>query len=326
MKVTAVVVTFNRLALLKECIAGLRRQTTPLQEIVVVNNGSADGTGEWLAQQQGLTVITQANLGGAGGQHTGIGVAMEGKADWIWLMDDDAEPYPDALEKALPFLDGDSVAAAACSVIDKEGKLQLVHRGHFDYRRLTTDFGCCPTPEGDYGKRSVAVGYATFVGIIVNSRAIARIGLPKKEFFLHFDDIEYSLRLQEYGPIVLVPESKILHKENASNHFHLKKVFGHHRVRIRYEKLWMRYFVIRNVVWGVKQYFGKNRDTPLVLARYYFRSVFGILLFDDHKKRRIVFFTCAFRDGLSARFENSYEYINGRTHLYPVVPAEKKDG
>src|SRR5579859_6477154 len=102
MNITAVVVTFNRLSLLKECIAGLKRQTVSLQEIIVVNNGSSDGTAGWLAGEEGLHVITQENLGGAGGQHTGIGRAMEHGADWIWLMDDDAEPYPDALEKLLP--------------------------------------------------------------------------------------------------------------------------------------------------------------------------------------------------------------------------------
>ncbi len=317
MKITAVVVTFNRLALLKECIAGLRRQTSPVQEIIVVNNGSSDGTDVWLAEQEGLTVVTQANLGGAGGQYTGIDLAIKGNADWLWLMDDDAEPFADALEKMLPFLDQDRVAAAACSVIDNDGKISLVHRGEFDFRRLTTEFGCKPAAAVEYEKSSVPIGYATFVGIVVNKKAIGKVGLPKKEFFLHFDDIEYSLRLAAYGPIMLIPGSKILHKENASSHFFTKKVLGKTRTRIKYDKLWMRYFVIRNVVWGVKEYYGQHWDVNLVLASYYLKSVFGILLFDDHKKRRIAFFTSAFRDGLSARFENSYDYINRRTGLYP---------
>src|SRR5579859_654994 len=283
MKITAVVVTFNRLGLLKECIAGLKRQTAPLHEIVVVNNGSSDGTDVWLAGEQGLTVVTQGNLGGSGGQYTGISKAMERDPDWVWLMDDDAEPYPDALEKLLHFLDADTVAAAACSVIDNANRISLVHRGEYDYRRLTSEYGCRPTPETEYARDSVDVGYATFVGIIVNSRAVKTIGLPKKELFLHFDDIEYSLRLRKFGRIVLVPASRMLHKENASTHFYTKKVLGKPRVRVKYEKLWLRYFVIRNVIWGVKEYHGKKWDTPFVLANYYIRSVVGILLFDDHK-------------------------------------------
>jgi GT2 family glycosyltransferase len=317
MNITAVVVTFNRLSLLKECIAGLKRQTIPLQEIIVVNNGSSDGTAAWLAGELGLYVITQENLGGAGGQYTGIGRAMEHGADWIWLMDDDAEPYPDALEKLIPYLDQASVAAVANTVIDNDGKICEVHRGEWDYRGINTHFGCRPLPLAEYAKSSVAVGYATFVGIMVNRKAVELAGLPKKELFLHFDDIEYSLRLGRYGRILLIPESKMLHKENASNHFYQKKVWGKERTRVKYEKLWLRYFVTRNVVWGVKEYYGKKWNSSLVLAQYYIRTIAGILLFDDHKKQRISFFTSAFRDGLSARFENSYDYINKRAHLYP---------
>ena len=65
--VAAVVVTYNRLNDLKLCIDSLNQQTRPLDAIIVINNGSTDGTSGWLAEQNGLTVITQSNLGGAGG-------------------------------------------------------------------------------------------------------------------------------------------------------------------------------------------------------------------------------------------------------------------
>ena len=50
-KVIAVVVTYNRQALLSECIAALRKQSRPLDSILVINNGSTDTTEEWLKQQ-----------------------------------------------------------------------------------------------------------------------------------------------------------------------------------------------------------------------------------------------------------------------------------
>lgn len=322
MKITAVVVTFNRLALLKECISGLKRQTVPLQEIVVVNNGSSDGTDVWLAAQEGLTVVTQENLGGAGGQYTGIGVAIDHGADWLWLMDDDAEPFADALEQLLPFMQPERgpVAALSCTVIDNDGKISLAHRGHFDYRSMMRNFGCVPLAESEYARETADVGYASFVGVMIARQAVEAAGLPRKEFFIHFDDIEYSLRLRKYGRILLVPASKILHKEVASNHFFLKRVFGKERTRIRYEKLWLRYYGIRNLTWGVKKYYGDRPDHNLVLAWFYIRSVFGILLFDDHKYKRIKFLTLSMRDGLSARFENGYDYITRRTKLYQALP------
>ncbi|RZK13649.1 MAG: glycosyltransferase, partial [Hymenobacter sp.] len=75
--VAAVVVTFNRLADLKKCLDTLREQTRPLDTIFVINNGSTDGTDEWLATQPDLRVTTQANLGGAGGFATGIDTAYK---------------------------------------------------------------------------------------------------------------------------------------------------------------------------------------------------------------------------------------------------------
>ena len=65
MKIIAVVVTYNRLSLLKRNLDCLR-QNKPLSSIIVVNNGSTDGTAEWLAEQQDVMVLTQANVGGAG--------------------------------------------------------------------------------------------------------------------------------------------------------------------------------------------------------------------------------------------------------------------
>lgn len=100
-KIAAVVVTFNRLELLKQCIDSLRNQTHKLDEIIIVNNSSTDGTIEWLNQQKDLTIITQENSGSAGGQHTGIKIAYEKGFDWIWCFDDDCFVETNALEELV---------------------------------------------------------------------------------------------------------------------------------------------------------------------------------------------------------------------------------
>ena len=70
-KAIAVVVTYNRLTLLKECITALRNQTHKPDAILVVNNGSTDDTGKWLLSQNDLLTITQGNTGSGGGFETG---------------------------------------------------------------------------------------------------------------------------------------------------------------------------------------------------------------------------------------------------------------
>ena len=112
MKIIAVVVTFNRLELLKRNISCLR-QNKPISKIVVVNNGSTDGTGYWLSGEKDLEVITQENVGGSGGFYTGIDYAYNDGADWIWCMDDDVFPRADCLEKMLVYADRKDVGILA---------------------------------------------------------------------------------------------------------------------------------------------------------------------------------------------------------------------
>jgi rhamnopyranosyl-N-acetylglucosaminyl-diphospho-decaprenol beta-1,3/1,4-galactofuranosyltransferase len=91
-RIAAVVVTFNRLALVQRLVARLS-EVDRLDEIVVVDNASTDGTGEWLASADGIVAHRlDHNRGGAGGFHEGLRLAVERGADLAWLMDDDGLP------------------------------------------------------------------------------------------------------------------------------------------------------------------------------------------------------------------------------------------
>ena len=99
--IAAVVVTYNRLDLLMQCVEALRSQTTAC-DILVVNNASTDGTDRWLDEQQDVhSRNTGSNLGGAGGFNYGMRWAVEAGYEYVWVMDDDTLPEPDALEKLV---------------------------------------------------------------------------------------------------------------------------------------------------------------------------------------------------------------------------------
>ena len=103
----AVIVTYNRKALLKECLLALLSQTTAC-DILVIDNHSTDGTAAAVediikdksSNERRITYIdTGANLGGAGGFSYGIKEAAQRGYEYIWIMDDDCVPEPDALEE-----------------------------------------------------------------------------------------------------------------------------------------------------------------------------------------------------------------------------------
>ncbi len=131
-RVCAAVVTYNRKELLVECLEALRAQTRPLGRIHLVDNASSDGTHELLSArgllEDGLIAYERSasNLGGAGGFARAIENARSGECDWIWVMDDDTAPRPDALERLLaaPEAEGDGAAALAQAVVNPDGSVQ----------------------------------------------------------------------------------------------------------------------------------------------------------------------------------------------------------
>ncbi|WP_377321494.1 glycosyltransferase [Pimelobacter simplex] len=114
MRVQAVIVTFNRLAMLQRLVPRLR-EVTGLERILVVDNASTDGTGEWLASLDDPLVVHETlatNTGGAGGFHHGLGWAVREGADLVWLMDDDGLPAPDCLDLLLDRVERDGLEFA----------------------------------------------------------------------------------------------------------------------------------------------------------------------------------------------------------------------
>jgi len=204
--VAAVVVTFNRFELLKKCIQSLREQTRKPNEIIVVNNASTDGTFEWLIDQKDVTVVNQENLGGAGGFYTGIKTAYEKGYDWAWCMDDDVIPNKEALEELVKY---------------KKSKRERI--GFLASRVLWTDGTQCvmnqyPPEVGE------ATDRASFVSIIISREAIKAVGYPIKEFFIYYDDAEYTTRIAAKFNCYYVYSSIVFHLREVNDTISWSKI------------------------------------------------------------------------------------------------------
>lgn len=211
--IAAIVVTYNRLALLQECIAAVRAQTRKLDEIIVVNNGSTDGTAEWLAKQQDLTVVTQANLGGSGGQNTGIKLAHHKGHAWFWCMDDDTIPEPNALqalEASAAFTDENTGFLSSLAFwIDGTPHVMNIQRPGPPlqwYHRILED-------------RTIPITEASFVSLLLRRETVQDVGLPIKEFFVWGDDVEYTRRITARKKGHLVLDSRVTHKTRENTPF-----------------------------------------------------------------------------------------------------------
>ena len=305
--VAAVVVTYNRSRLLLECLDALLRQTRPPDRIILVDNASNDGTldaleaGGYLKQPTIDLVRLNRNTGGAGGFHEGLKRAMELGVDWMWIMDDDAEPYPDALEIMMPAFARSGIGGVANLTLGLDGKPQLEHRG---WLRL-----CGLTPrahqaiDGSRLDGEMEISFASFVGLAVHRSAVEQVGLPRRELFIKGDDLEYCLRLERLGPIILVPASKIRHKDGVAAGYQTRRRFGMSSARVPIEKLWLNYFSLRNLIWMRRQRCGPVAAL-LYSIRQYARAVLGILVFDSERLVRLRFYYCAISDAWRDVFDN----------------------
>lgn len=289
--VCAFVLTRNRKLLLVECLRALLGQSVPVDRIIVLDNASDDGT-EALLRAEGLLelgVVTfvrlEHNTGGAGGFAQGIRLGVQADKEWLWLMDDDAEPRPDALERLLTSAPAARAGTAAlcCAVVHPDGEVDLQHRCRLG--RFVT-----PLPRESYRSGFARVDCASFVGLLLRTDVAAAVAAPLTQFFLGYDDAEYSLRVAEKGDILLVPASEIVHKivigggMATSRGRAWNRLLGQQYAAAPWESFWKDLYRVRNFMW-LRQLHG-GLDTPeflLLTAAYLLKS----LMYDPEPWRRL---------------------------------------
>ncbi len=225
--IATLIVTYNRLSDLKVCVSCIREQTLQSDAIYVVNNGSNDGTAEWLAEQPDLTVVTQANLGGAGGFATGIERAYKDGHDEIWCMDDDCVPTPDALHNLMTSPNIGPAIKNCVSISNKnhEELAFFVRLNNKDFQKVS-----------DMGGYDLVYGVASlFNGTLISSEVIRAIGIPDKKLFIWGDEVEYMSRAVKMNfPVVTVPTALLFHPPSVD------------RDGIPWPGAWKNYYRIRN--------------------------------------------------------------------------------
>lgn len=282
MSVAAFVLTRDRKELLVECLRGLLAQTHPVDEIIVLDNASSDGTHEHLEAAGLLDRVRferrEVNTGGAGGYREGVRLLQETGCDWLWLMDDDAEPAPDALERLLAA----PVEGSRCTAVaHPDGTLDLQHRCSLG--RFIVPLAPSAYAPGAYP----VVDCASFVGLLMSREASLAAGLPVAEFFIGYDDAEYSLRLDE---IRLVPESRMLHKVPIGGTVGtrrsrlLNRLFGLTYAPTPWPAYWRDLYRVRNFMWLKHRH---ERIGPAAFALLVGGYVAKCLLYEPQPWRRI---------------------------------------
>jgi GT2 family glycosyltransferase len=207
--VVAVVVTYQRLELLRDALAAVLGQVRPPDAVLVVDNASTDGTAEAVRAEfpEVDLHVLRHNTGGAGGFAAGLRRALESGADLVWLMDDDTVPREDALLRLLEARAGAAAPALVASrVVWTDGRDHPMNTprpwplARRRQREAAAAQGC------------VAVRSASFVSVLLDADAVRAVGLPVADYFLWNDDFEYTARLLRGRSGLLCPASVVEHR------------------------------------------------------------------------------------------------------------------
>jgi rhamnopyranosyl-N-acetylglucosaminyl-diphospho-decaprenol beta-1,3/1,4-galactofuranosyltransferase len=247
--VAAVVVTYNRLPQMLKTLARLLAE--PLDHVIVVENGSSDGTREWLAslEDQRLTVIEMAqNGGGALGFEVGMREAgARFNPDWLVLMDDDARPRSGAITRFRDGLARDQwqgAEAIAGAVYFPDGRICEMNRPWINpfarpriLLRVLAGGGRAAFHIPDTAfetDQAWPLDGASFVGFFISRAGVSRAGYPDGRLFIYGDDVLYTLGMtQAGGGLLFAPNLAFEHEcgtQTAGAMMRpLWKTYYHHR-------------------------------------------------------------------------------------------------
>lgn len=301
-KVCAVIVTYNRKELLIGAIDSLKSQTYPLT-ILVVNNGSTDGTAEILKETSGIEFINQENVGGAGGFFTGIKYAIENGYDFSWVMDDDILAAPNALENLINKYDllkslGENVGFLCSTVTNSDG--YMVNNPIIDDVKVNPTFHISWNRYLSQGM--IAVKSATFVSVLIPTSVSIEVGLPIKEFFIWGDDTEYTIRISRKFDCFLIGDSVVKHLRVGDKPIRLIELTDKRRIN-------MQKLSIRNQIFlSKKGYYGSKHKIIFVIWHF---VTFKRLLFKGEWYKMKIFLK-GIKEGLS--FNPKIEFIDKKDH------------
>jgi GT2 family glycosyltransferase len=219
-KIAIIVLNWNGKRDTKDCLESLEKLTYPSYEIIVVDNGSTDGSVPYLRDRfPGLLIIkTGANLGFAEGNNVGIRKALKQGADLFFLLNNDTIVASDILERFVDtYRSNPQAGILGARIYLHEQRDTLDHLGGlWNSKTGTFDFiGHRLKDEG--AQEPQELDYVCGAGLIVKRAVIESIGFLEPKFFLIWEESDFCLRAKRTGyKILTCPQAILWHKVSAS--------------------------------------------------------------------------------------------------------------
>ncbi len=214
-KIAIVIVVWNGLEDTLECIQSLAKDRYPNKELVLVDNGSSDGSAEAVRKEwPGVHVVALSrNAGFTGGNNAGLTEAFRLGAKYAFLLNNDTTVEPDALSALVECAQrepGAAILAPVTHYYDAPGEVWFsgavldLARGeavHQPAGARMEEGAAYPSP------------WVTGCAMLVRLIAVELVGGLDDRFFLTWEDVDWCVRMREEGwEVLVVPSARIFHK------------------------------------------------------------------------------------------------------------------
>ncbi|MDT8306104.1 MAG: glycosyltransferase family 2 protein, partial [Anaerolineae bacterium] len=237
-RATLLVLNWNGKELLATCLPPLLSQDYPDYEVVVIDNGSEDGSVDYIRQQFPTVSILEngRNLGFSGGLNAGL---RQADGQVIALLNNDVIVLGEGWLRQLiaPFQGDTKVGITGCKLYFPDGET-LQHAGaHLTYPLgYSEHYGYLEHDEGQYDEQT-DVDYVTGAAVALRQEMIAEVGLFDESFApIYYEEVDLCYRARAAGyRVIYVPRAKAIHNESASfGRMRERHRLTFHRNRLRF--------------------------------------------------------------------------------------------
>lgn len=223
LKTSIVIVNYNGTEDTLECLNSLNKIDYANCEIILVDNASSDASFVLTEIHKNFPAIKilalPRNLGFAGGNNTGIKLALDNGARYVLLLNNDTVVAPDFLNPMVTTMESaENIGLVGAKIYHFAEKNRIWYNGGvFSWINGGKHIQDGAIDDNQNDNIIKDTGYITGCGLLVKKEVIEKIGPLCEDFFMYYEDIEWSLRAQKSGyRTVVAPAAHIWHKVSRS--------------------------------------------------------------------------------------------------------------
>lgn len=216
-----ILINYNSKVHTIECLESLSELNYINYRIIIVDNNSIDNDFDKVKSKYNNVYIinNKKNYGFAGANNIGIKYALDNKADYILLLNNDTTVDKDFLSVLVNESEKNKKVAICTSKILYYGSKNKIWYGgggisYFKGNSQIYNLNC---DNDSINNKNMYCNFASGCCMLINSEALKKVGLMNEEYFLYYEDVDYCIKFLNAGyKIYYVPESIIFHKESIS--------------------------------------------------------------------------------------------------------------